>query len=263
MTLMSSYVPGQFCWVDLMAHDMTAAARWYEAFFGWSAHAQDTGIGPPYAQFFLDGHTVAGLGQMPDSMRAQRLPPFWTSYVSVADAATAAAKIERHGGRVTMPVMEVMEAGKMAFVLDPEGAHFALWEAKQHPGAAYVNHVGGFGWNELATRDVAAAQLFYSDVFGWTYQQNPESPHPYVEIMNGGRANGGMLQMTEEWGDIPANWGVYFTVENAAAAAEKARALGGTVAVPPFEAPPAGIIAVLTDAEGAHFSVIEMHTEPE
>ncbi len=263
MTLMNSYVPGQFCWVDLMAHDMAAAARWYCDFLGWTVQQQDTGGGPPYAQFFLDRYSVAGLGQMPDNMRAQGIPPFWTSYVSVADAATAAAKLERHGGRVTVPVLDVMDAGKMAFVQDPEGAHFALWEPKQHHGAAYVNHPGGFSWNELRTRNLEAAQLFYGDVFGWTFSRNADSPNPYVEIVNAGRANGGLLQMTEAWGDIPANWGVYFSVENAGGAVEKAKALGGSVAVPPFEAPPAGIIAVLADAEGAHFSVIELHAEPE
>ena len=37
--------------------------------------------------------------------------------------------------------------------------------------------------------------------------------------------------------DAPAHWGVTFAVDDADATAAKARELGGTVVVPPFDAP--------------------------
>lgn len=47
-----------------------------------------------------------------------------------------------------------------------------------------------------------------------------------------GRLQGGMMEMTEEWGDIPAHWMSYFMVENCDAAVAKATELGGQVCVP-------------------------------
>lgn len=263
MTLLSAYAPGQFCWVDLMAHDLGAAEKFYGELFGWSAVHQDTQGGPPYVQFAHEGHAVAGMGQMPYATKAQGIPPVWNSYINVADVEATARKIEETGGRITMPVMEVLDAGRMAFVQDSEGASFALWQANRHKGAAYVNHAGGWCWNELATRDLKVAKRFYHEVFGWKYEENPESPSAYFMIKNGERMNGGMIQMTEEWGDMPPCWGVYFSVDDCAGSAEKAKALGGANPVPPFDAPPVGQIAVLADPQGAHFYIIEMSVEPD
>ena len=82
MTTMTSYPEGLFSWVDLVAHDLDAAAKWYAELFGWEAKTQDTGGGPPYVMFFKDGHTVAGAGQMSDEMKAQGVPPLWNDYLA-------------------------------------------------------------------------------------------------------------------------------------------------------------------------------------
>jgi uncharacterized glyoxalase superfamily protein PhnB len=53
--------------------------------------------------------------------------------------------------------------------------------------------------------------------------------------------------------DVPAHWGLTFAVDDADAAANKAEALGGTVVVPPFDAPWVRM-TVLTDPQGATFT---------
>ncbi|MGZ4179382.1 MAG: VOC family protein [Solirubrobacteraceae bacterium] len=50
-------------------------------------------------------------------------------------------------------------------------------------------------------------------------------------------------------------WTTYVAVQSADAAADRARAAGGTVVVEPFDAPPAGRMAVLSDLGGAVFCV--------
>ncbi|MGZ4219870.1 MAG: VOC family protein [Solirubrobacteraceae bacterium] len=55
-------------------------------------------------------------------------------------------------------------------------------------------------------------------------------------------------------------WTTYVAVQSADAAADRARAAGGTVVVEPFDAPPAGRMAVLSDLGGAVFCVWEART---
>ena len=70
--------------------------------------------------------------------------------------------------------------------------------------------------------------------------------------------NGGMMEMTPEWGDIPPHWGVYFSVEDCDAAAEKVTSLGGVVHRPPADIPGTGRFAVVQDPQGGVFNIITM-----
>lgn len=91
----------------------------------------------------------------------------WNTYVWVADAGETAARARDAGGVVMMEPFDVMDAGRMALLADPEGAAFCVWQAKQHKGAKVVNEHGSLNFNVLATRDPERAEAFYGDVFGW------------------------------------------------------------------------------------------------
>lgn len=255
MPEMTTYAPGQFNWVDLSAHDMPAAVTFYERLFGWNCVEQEAGGGPHYGIFESGGKPVAGIGQLPEELKG-KVPSAWNSYVNVEDIETAAAKAAELGATITVPVMKAVDAGWLAFLLDPAGASFALWQPDKHPGAQLVNDPGSFCWNELVTPDVERAKEFYAQLFGWEFALNEQSPATYYIIRNAGRDNGGLMQMTEEWKDAPPHWMVYFTVENADACAKTATELGGTVCVPPFDIP-IGRIAVLSDVQGGTFSAFQ------
>lgn len=261
MSEMREYSTGLFCWVDLMAHDLDAAARWYGELFGWEARQEDTHGGPPYVMFLKDGAAVAGAGQMSDEMKAQGVPPVWNSYVAVEDAAALEPKVKELGGQVTVPTMDVMEAGKLAYFTDPVGASFAVWQAGAHHGARRVNEPGAFSWNELNVKDPAPAKAFYGELFGWTFEENPNPQTSYWVIQNDGRPNGGIIQMTEEWGDMPPVWAVYFAVADCDAAATRVTDAGGKVFVPPTDIPPAGRFSVVSDPQGGVFTVIQLASE--
>ena len=143
------YSHGQFSWVDLMTSDAGAAKEFYGALFGWSHVDLPTDQGGVYTQFKSQDLPVAGLGEMGDEMKAGGAPAFWNSYVTVDDADAIAATAEELGGNITMPVMQVMTAGRMAFLSDAEGAHFAIWQPAEHAGAGLVNEPVSFCWNEL------------------------------------------------------------------------------------------------------------------
>lgn len=253
------YPAGTFSWVDLATTDAAAAKAFYTRLFGWEAHDSPAGPDMVYTMFTLNGKSVAGLYEMGAERRDQGIPPHWLSYVTVDDIEAAAEKVSALGGTVVAPPMDVMESGRMAMIQDPTGAPFALWQAGQHIGAALVNIPGTFSWNELATTDVERAGAFYGGLFGWEVTKDDMPTGPYYTVSNQGRMAGGMLQMTEEWGDTPPNWAVYFSVEDCDATVQRARELGGMNLMEPFEIPNVGRFAVMQDPQGAYFTVIRAY----
>lgn len=258
MARIEKFSHGQFSWVDLMAPDAAAAKAFYGALFGWDHVDFPTDQGGVYTQFKSQDLPVAGLGEMSDEMKAGGVPPHWNSYVTVDDAEVVAATAAELGGSITMPVMQVMSAGRMAFLTDAEGAHFAIWQPGEHAGAGLVNEPVSFCWNELLTRDVEAAKAFYSALFGWEINAAEDAPVEYYGIMNGDRINGGIIPWNEQMGDVPPNWGVYFSVPDCDASVKRVEELGGRLIMPPKDIHP-GRFAVVADPAGAVFSVMYLH----
>lgn len=81
---------------------------------------------------------------------------------------------------------------------------------------------------------------------------------PYQEIILNGAAQGGMMAMDNaEWGDAPSHWASYIAVDNADETVAKITANGGSVHVPPFDAPGVGRMAMVADPSGADFAIIQ------
>ncbi len=258
MTEMTQYMPGTFSWIDLATTDAAGAKQFYTELFGWEAEDMPAGPDSVYTMLSKDGKSVAGLYAMNEEQRGMGMPPTWISYVSVADAEATAAKAKALGGQVMAEPFDVMDSGRMAVIQGPTGEVFNIWQPKNHIGAQVVNEPGTLSWNELATNDIEKAQAFYTQLFGWGAQVQEMPMTTYTTFLVGERMNAGMLQMTEEWGDMPPHWMVYFAVADCDASAEKAKALGGEIGVPPTDLPPVGRFAVLTDPQGAHFTIIKL-----
>jgi predicted enzyme related to lactoylglutathione lyase len=224
------------------------------------------------AKYFIGrirGGDVAAVGSIPDGA-----PPMamWNTYIAVADADASAAKVRDAGGTVFMDPFDVMDAGRMAVVADPEGAMFCLWQAKENIGAKVVNEHGALNFNGLATRDAQAAERFYHAVFGWKilplkagpmwvlpgYGDHLEEKTPGLrEGMKGMGAPEGFIDVVAqitpiEDADTPAHWSVTFGVDDVADTAKKVPGLGGQVLEGPFDAPWTRL-AVIKDPQGATF----------
>jgi predicted enzyme related to lactoylglutathione lyase len=256
MSERTSYEPGTPSWVDLGTPDMEASVDFYSALFGWdvpeSENAEQTG---GYRQAMKDGKPVAGM--MPLMQEGQ--PPAWSTYVSVADADATAATVKEAGGNVIAEPMDVMELGRMAIFADPTGAVFGIWQPGSFIGAGLVNEPGAIAWNELGTRDVAAAKQFYGAVFGWEFADNDMGEMGiYTELKRGDGSVGGMMDVSGRLPDeIPAHWLAYFAVDDADAAVETAKGKGGSVSFGPIDIP-AGRFAIVQDPHGAAFAVIKL-----
>ena len=258
MAIRTEFSPGEFCWIDLMAHDLESAAEWYGGLFGWTHHVVESPPGaPPYAFFMSGENAVAGLGQVSDEMKAQGMPPCWNSYIATADCAATEAKARELGATITVPTMEVSGFGKLAFFMDPDGASCALWQDTSTAGPGMlVGEPGGLSWNELMTRDVGKVSEFYSSLVGWEYSTMQMGDIPYTMIKNNGKDAGGIFPMDgPQFEGVPSHWMVYFEVADCDATADKAQSTDGTVLIPPTEIP-VGKFACLKDPQGGAFAVI-------
>lgn len=256
MATMTAYAPGRFSWVDLATPDPEAAKRFYGGLFGWEFEDLPAGPGV-YTMCKLGGQRVCALFRQPPEPPGARAA--WKSYVTVTSADESAAKAEALGGAVGMAPMDVLEAGRMAVLRDPQGAVFAIWEPRQHIGAALVNEHGTFCWNELATTDCGAAEAFYTALFGWdAVIETQPSGCAYTCFFNAEGPNAGMMAIQPEWSEVPPNWAVYFAVADCDGSLARSVELGATVLLPATDIPNVGRFAVLRDPQGAVFCILRL-----
>jgi uncharacterized protein len=259
----SKHAPGTFCWIELGTTDQAAAKKFYHELFGWSSNDVPMGPDSTYTMLQLNGKDVAALYQLDANMCAHGIPPHWQSYVSVENVEATAKAITAAGGRLMMEPFDVGEHGRMTVAQDPTGAHFAVWQPRQHIGISVLQENNALCWQELATSDTAMAKDFYTKVFRWNAQTRDDVGIAYTEFYLGvpgqSQPAGGMMQLTSEWAGIPPHWMIYFAVADCDATAEKATALGAKVLVPPSDIPNVGRFAVVSDQQGAHFSIIKMN----
>ena len=267
------YIPGVPCWVDTSQPDPDAAAAFYGGLFGWEF--EDTmppGSPGRYLVGRIRGRDAGAVGSIPEGA-----PPMamWNTYVWVDSADETAAKVREAGGRVVSEPFDILDAGRMAVCMDPEGAAFCVWQAKQHKGAGIVNEHGSVNFNDLNTRDVDAAKAFYGAVFGWQtidlgdaavwtlpgYGDHLEIGDPDLRkrMAEMGAPAGfedvvaSINPIAGDRAGVPAHWSLTFAVDDADAIAAKAAELGGTVLAGPLDAPWVRL-AVIRDPQGATFT---------
>jgi predicted enzyme related to lactoylglutathione lyase len=266
------YIPGVPCWIDTSHPDPEAAVDFYSGLFGWEFE-DVMSHGSPGNYFIARkrGGDVAAVGSQPEGA-----PPAatWNTYIWVESADETAAKARDAGGQVVMEPFDVMDAGRMAVLTDPEGAAICIWQAKDHRGARIVNEDGSLVFNGLNTRDADGAKSFYGTVFGWKTlnlsggemwtmpgygdfleRDNPDlrkqvaeagAPEGFVDVV------AALNPIADGQADTPPHWSVTFAVDDADATAERAAELGGQVIAPPFDAPWVRM-TVIADPQGATF----------
>jgi predicted enzyme related to lactoylglutathione lyase len=249
-----AYAAGTFCWADLGTTNGAAARSFYTALLGWEADDLPAGEDGVYTMFRREGRDVAALYEMGQEER-RRLPPHWSSYVSVEDVGAVAARARELGAGVVAEPFDVMDSGKMAVVRDPGGAHLHLWQPGRHVGAGRVNEPGCMVWNELATADVAESAGFYRDLLGW--EAEPDATG-YATIRTGGELNGGIRPLQD---GEPTAWLVYFATSSCDEAAAGVREAGGQVMAGPM-AVTVGKIAIVRDPQGAVLALYEGDVDP-
>jgi predicted enzyme related to lactoylglutathione lyase len=266
------YIPGVPCWIDTTQPDPEAVLDFYSGLFGWEfENVMPEESDGKYFVARLRGRDVAAVGTT-----AEGAPPMamWNTYIWVDNADETASKVRDAGGNVVTEPFDIPGSGRMAVFTDPEGAAFCVWQAGEHKGAQIVNEHGSLNFNGLNTRDVEGAKAFYGSVFGWTtlaldagemwtlpgYGDHLERDNPDLrkQMAEMGGPEGfedvvaSINPIPDDQPDTPAHWSVTFSVDDADATAAKAAELGGTVVVPPFDAPWVRL-TIINDPQGAMF----------
>jgi hypothetical protein len=254
MSKIESYTHGQFSWIDLLTPNAQASSKFYGELFGWTTLENPTDQGSVYTMFQQDGLDVCGMGEMSEELKKSGMPAIWNSYVFVDDADAVTARAVDLGGRVEMPVMQVMDAGRMAILVDPIGARVSIWEAGEHAGAGLVNEPNTLGWNELSTREPEKAVDFYGQLFGWTFRNLGDG---YNEIKVGERVNGGIRRAGPDEPYAPPFWLAYISVADCDATVARVTALGGQALMEPVDIEP-GRFCLVNDPQGALLTVMEI-----
>ncbi len=255
----TKYTPGTFSWADLTTSDQSAAKGFYGELFGWEAEDLPIGNAVFYSIMRLDGKDVAAISPQQREQREAGAPPAWNSYVTVESADAAVERAKELGGTVHAPAFDVMDAGRMGVIQDPQGAFFLVWEPKSHIGATLVNAAGALTWNELACSDKDVAHHFYSDLFGWTITPLEDMPMPYSTIKTAdGHTNGGMRPAMDR---EPPNWLVYFGTDDMEGSVARLRELGGSTMTEVMDIG-VGKIAIVRDPQGAVFALYAGQFEP-
>jgi uncharacterized protein len=289
------YIAGVPCWVDASEPDPEAAVDFYGGLFGWEF--EDMILPSSESKYFIArgearsssifdtsgdvrSGDVAAVRSIPEGAP---LTAMWNTYFWVDSADAVASTVLDAGGGIAVEPFDFMNACRTAVFTDPEGAAFSVWEANEHKGARLVNDPGALVFNGLNTRDVEGAKSFYGSVFGWQtsrigggaegwtlpgygdWLELEHHPHLRKQMAEAGAPEGfedvvaAIVPIGDDQPDTPAHWSVTFATDNADATAAKATELGGTVLVPPFDAPWSTAtytirITVIADPQGATFS---------
>ncbi|MEU1418469.1 VOC family protein [Kitasatospora sp. NPDC005751] len=253
--LTTDFPIGSPCWIDLGSPDPAAAAAFYGAVFGWTF--QD--LGPEtggYGFLQADGKTVGAIGPLTE----EGAKSAWTTYFKTADADATARAVEQAGGTVRAAPFDVMDAGRMAQLTDPQGAQFAIWQAGTTKGLDAVSADNALVWSELHTTDTEAGFGFYEKVFGWRNEKFPAPGMTYLVLSPAegdlrATSFGGVAPVRDE--GQPPSWTPYFATDTVDELVRRAQSAGGAVLMPAADVPEVGRIAWLADPFGAPFALIK------
>ncbi|HEY1338171.1 MAG TPA: VOC family protein [Bryobacteraceae bacterium] len=118
-------VPGTLCWADVMTPNPAAAAKFYEAVFGWKA---DPGKDNNGYLHLKNGENFIG-GIPPAEAHNPNAPPHWLAYFLVKDCDASTDKAKAGGAKVYVPPTTMEGVGRWSVVADPQGAVFALFQS--------------------------------------------------------------------------------------------------------------------------------------
>ncbi|OIJ94825.1 VOC family protein [Streptomyces colonosanans] len=121
--------PGSLCWVELYTPDIARAAAFYHRVLGWETE----GVPVPGGTYTCINPEGAG----PDAMFGGLVPlavdptkvqsgAHWLPYFAVTDADATVSKGQELGGTIEMPATDIEGVGRIARLIDPYGARFAV-----------------------------------------------------------------------------------------------------------------------------------------
>ncbi len=113
---------------------------------------------------------------------------------------------------------------------------------------------GTFCWVDLITSDADGAKAFYSELFGWDYEDNDMGDGAVYSM---GQIEGNRTAGVMGGQDQPPHWNSYILAESAEDAVGKAEEAGAKVVQPVVDIGPPGKMAFIQDPSGAVVGIWE------
>jgi predicted enzyme related to lactoylglutathione lyase len=129
MALHDSSKEGEFCWNELVTSDSAAAFKFYSEVFGWKI-LQEMDMGP-MGTYRVYGVRETQLGGMMTTPKGAPMPPMWIYYTETSDLDAAIGRATKRGAKVMNGPMDVPGGGRIAQLMDPQGAAFALHQSQK------------------------------------------------------------------------------------------------------------------------------------
>ncbi|MEU7168018.1 VOC family protein [Streptomyces morookaense] len=128
--------PGSVSWIELYSTDAAAATEFYRKVFGWDTRDMGMGEGLSYTIAGPAGggekRMHGGLMQLPEENMQRGSTSEWHPYFEAENCDTALARAEELGATTIVPAMDAAGVGRLAMVLDPFGAPFAVIKSAVH-----------------------------------------------------------------------------------------------------------------------------------
>lgn len=247
---------GKVIWVELITPDLAIAEQFYAGLLGWTFQDMSSGD-THYAIALAHGERVGGIVQRPIRPGVKRQPS-WLTFIAVQDVDATTRLALSSGGTVVRAPRTYNSRGRQAILRDPQGAVFAIMASYTADPADFLAVPGEWIWSSLLASDAGTDAAFYQTVFGYeVFDQESEDGQEHVILSTDNYARAGVHTLPADAMRRHPRWLNFVRVADAADAATRTVALGGSVLVPPRVDRHGGRIAVLADPSGAAFGVME------
>jgi uncharacterized protein len=108
-------------------------------------------------------------------------------------------------------------------------------------------------WVDLASGDAGASRDFYSKLFGWQVEVNPDPQYGGYGLAKIGGSDAAGIGPKQD-PNAPTAWNLYIGSDDIDDLARRVTANGGSVVAPPFDVGDQGRMAVFLDPAGAFIS---------
>ena len=250
--------PGKVIWADLVTPDLKQAEQFYGALFGWTFEPVNGDT--TFAIARNAGQPVAGIVQRAMTAGQQRQPA-WLTFIAVRDVAAAQRSALANGGKILSGPKDYAQRGRQAVIADPDGAVFAVLASSSGDPPDVLADPGEWIWSSLIAKNTDHETGFYRALFGYdVFDLPPEETSDnsrHVILASDDFARAGIHSLPVDAVHRHPHWLNFIRVDDAAAAAVKAIALGGKVLVEPRVDRHGGQLAVIADPSGAPIGVME------
>ncbi|MFH8409089.1 VOC family protein [Streptomyces sp. NPDC018019] len=266
---MSLLSPGQAVWFEIGTTDPETVTGFYGPLLGWSFEVDpDSSVdGRTYTRILAPGAPwpMGAIQQGDTDDEVINLS------ILSADVPADVDKLTALGATVVVPATQVADVTVFARLADPRGNLFSLFSQSTSQRfeeriagteeymaqAAFTPPPGAMAGFEIGTTDPKTTTAFYTDGFGWRFEEagtiggvpcqtvyGPGAEHPSGLLWDYSGQFGAAEHM------MPA-----FLVTDAATAAHAAREKGATVEQPPSSVPGAPVRARIRDPHGRRFGL--------